>query len=97
MTVPPKTYDEWLALSDEERDDVKFRQWNAYERDGIAIAFAAAARLALQSPHKILDIQIGTYHCGEYLLQLTVSQDDFSELPADARRDVRRISGRVVS
>jgi hypothetical protein len=81
MVSPPKTYDEWLALSDEERDEVHLHQWNAYERDGIAFAFMAAARLAMQSPHKVLDVKIGTYHCGEYLLRLTVSQEDHRNYP----------------
>jgi len=33
------TYDEWLALSDPERENVKLHQWNAYARDGVAIVF----------------------------------------------------------
>lgn len=81
MGRPVNTYEDWLALSDTERNQVHSQDWNAYKRDGIAIAFMAATRLALQSKRKILDIQIGTYHCGEYLLQLTVSDEDFKDCP----------------
>ena len=81
MSRPVKTYEDWLALSDEERKDVHFREWNVYRRDGIAIAFMAATRFALQSKRKILDIQIGTYHGGEYLLHLTVSEEDYKDCP----------------
>jgi hypothetical protein len=81
MSRPVKTYEDCLTRTDEERKDVHFREWNAYARDGIAIAFMAATRLALQSKRKVLDIQIGTYHCGEYLLQLTVSEEDYRDCP----------------
>ncbi len=81
MVTSPSGYDEWLALTDEEREDVHFRQWNVYARDGIAIAYMAAARLAMQSTHKILEIQIGTHHGAEYLLHLTVSPEDFENCP----------------
>lgn len=75
------TYDEWLALSDEERDDVHLHQWNVYARDGLAIAFMAATRLAMEAPYTILDISVGTYHGGEYLLHLTVSREDHENCP----------------
>ncbi len=81
MGRPVETYEDWLALSDDERDEVHFRDWNVYLRDGIAIAYIAAARLALQSPWKVLDISIGAYHGGEYTLDLTVSAEDFPKCP----------------
>jgi hypothetical protein len=81
MARTPKTYEDWLALSDEERKEVHFNEWNVYARDGIAIAFMAATRLALQCQKRVQEIQIGTYHGGEYLLQLTVSQEDFRDCP----------------
>ncbi len=81
MTAPPDTYDDWLALDDEERRDVHFHQWDVYQRDGIAIAFMAATRLAMQCPYKVLDIAIGTFHCGEYVLHMTVSEADFQTCP----------------
>ena len=81
MPSLPQTYDEWLALTDEERDHIKFNAWDAYERTGVAFAFMAAARMAMQSPFEVLDIQIGTYHGGEYLLHLTVSANDFQKCP----------------
>jgi hypothetical protein len=81
MTSAPQTYDEWLALTEEERDHVKHHQWDAYARRGVAFPFMAATRLAMQSPWAVLDIQIGTYHCGEYLLHMTVSAEDFPKCP----------------
>lgn len=82
MTRPPHTYNEWLALSPEEQHKVHFEQWDVYDRDGIEIAYMAAVRLAMQSPYKILDIKIGTFHCGEYLLHITVSDEDWPQCPA---------------
>src|SRR5436305_376749 len=32
MPSLPQTYDEWLALTDEERDHIKFNSWDAYAR-----------------------------------------------------------------
>jgi hypothetical protein len=81
MSSPLQTYDDWLSLTDEARDHVKFDKWSAYARDGLAFAFMAAARLAMQSAYKILDIRIGTYHCGEYVLHMTVSSEDFEKCP----------------
>jgi hypothetical protein len=75
------TYDEWLRLTETERDDIHFRQWNVYARDGILIAFTAATRLAMHSPFKIYDIRIGTYHGGEYTLEPYVSQEDYHSCP----------------
>jgi hypothetical protein len=81
MGRPVKTYEDWLALSDKERHEVHFHDWNVYARDGIAIPYMAATRLALKSTRRILDIQIGTYHGGEYLLHLTVREEDFKGCP----------------
>jgi len=81
MNHTVETYEDWLALSDDERKRVHFQEWNAYRRDGIAIAFMAATRLAFQSKRRILDIHIGTYHCGEYLLHLTVPAEDYRDCP----------------
>ncbi len=75
------SYDEWLALSDDERDHIHFNQWNVYDRDGIVIAFTAATRLAAQSQVKIHDIGVGTYHGGEYTLMLCVSDEDHGSCP----------------
>jgi hypothetical protein len=44
MPLLPRIYDEWLALTDEERDHIKFNDWNAYARDVVVFAFMAAAR-----------------------------------------------------
>ena len=81
MIPTPKTYDDWLGLSAEERKAVHFETWNVYARDGVAIAYMAAARLALTCDQKILNIEIGTYHGGEYLLHMIVSAEDFRGCP----------------
>ncbi|MES2983152.1 MAG: hypothetical protein V4727_12640 [Verrucomicrobiota bacterium] len=80
MKHTPKTYDEWLALSSEERHCVHM-EWDTYARDGIAFAYTAAARLAFTSSRKVLNVEIGTYHGGEYLLHMIVSPEDFKDCP----------------
>ena len=75
------TYDQWLALSEDERHTVHFQQWDVYSRDGYVIAMTAAVRLAESCGLKVSHMEIGTYHGGEYLLHLYVSDDDFSRMP----------------
>lgn len=77
----PKTYDDWLALSPEERRRVHSEEWDTSARDGIALAYTAATRLAFATPRKVLNIEIGTYHGGEYLLHMIVSPEDFKDCP----------------
>lgn len=81
MPEPPKCYEDWLALSNEERDKIHFKIWKVYERDGIGFAYAAAGRLAAQSPFKVYDLAIGIYHRDEYLLELFLHPDEFLESP----------------
>jgi hypothetical protein len=81
MAHSPKTYEDWLALSDQQRKEVHLKEWNVYRRDGITIAFMAAVRLAQTCKKRVLDIQIGTYHGGEYLLHITVSKEDYRDCP----------------
>jgi hypothetical protein len=75
------TYEEWLALEESERDRVHLESWNTYEREGYPIALHAASRLALQTKFTVLDVQIETYHCGEYLLGMTVPESEYPECP----------------
>lgn len=77
----PKTYDDWLALTVEDQHKVHFKEWDTNARDGIAFAYMAAARLASASPRKVLNVEIGTYHGGEYLLHMIVSPEDFRDCP----------------
>ena len=77
MIPAPKTYEQWLALSAEDRKTVHFETWDVYARDGVAIAYTAAARLALTCNRRVLNIEIGTYHGGEYLLHMIVSAEDY--------------------
>ncbi|WP_322279483.1 hypothetical protein [Prosthecobacter sp.] len=80
-TTAPTSYDEWLNLSDDERDRVHREVWNVYDRDGIGIATIAAGRLALVCTTKVLDMRIGTYHGGEFVLHMCVSDNDLPKMP----------------
>ena len=81
MIPAPKTYEDWLTLSAEDRKAIHFETWDVYARDGVAIAYTAAARLALTSDRKILNIEIGTYHGGEYVLHMIVAAEDYKHCP----------------
>lgn len=76
----PRSYEEWLALSDEERLSVQ-RAWNVYEREGYGFAVCAAGRLAIQSTVKIYELEVGTWHGGENILQPYVSDEDHAKMP----------------
>jgi hypothetical protein len=71
----PRTYEDWLALTAEQKEEVKSR-WCAYTGEGRAIPMMAAARL-MMSNSRIRDIVVGIYHGGEYILNPTVSNEDF--------------------
>ena len=76
----PRTYDEWLSLGNEEREAV-LMSWNGYEREGIGFPYIAAGRLALNSPIPVLDVCVGTYHGGEYVLHAYVDDAAVAGLP----------------
>jgi len=40
----PANYEEWLALSEEAKREIK-RTWNVYEREGFGFALCAAGRV----------------------------------------------------
>jgi len=82
MDLPPKprTYDEWLALSDSQRR-ATLLAWNDCQREGIGFAYAAAGRLAIGSVVPIFDMRIGTYHGGEYIIHAYVDDAVISNLP----------------
>ena len=82
MTEPrkPRTYEEWLALSDEQREATLFA-WNAYEREGVGFPYTAAGRLAIASETPVLDVRVGTYHGGEYVLHAYVADSAVTNLP----------------
>ena len=77
----PQSYEEWLALSDLEKDEVH-QSWNAYEREGYGFPATAAGRLAISSEVRVLQSFVGTYHGGEYLLHMYVSDGDYPKMPA---------------
>jgi hypothetical protein len=70
----PRVYEDWLSLGEEEREAV-LMSWNAYEREGIGFPYIAAGRLALTSETPVLDVRVGTYHGGEYVLHAYVADD----------------------
>jgi hypothetical protein len=78
----PKNYDEWLALSDDEKQHVHLKVWDVFERDGFAFANMAAARLAMQSEKRVLDIKIIAFLGGEWVLQPIVSEADCDNCPS---------------
>ena len=75
------TYDQWLALSEDERDAMHFEQWDVYSRDGYVIAMTAAVRLSESCGLKVSHMEVGTYHGGEHLLHLYVPDVDCSQMP----------------
>ena len=79
MTAP-KSYEEWLALSEEHKQSAK-AGWNAYERQCVGFPYTAAGRLAIQSPIPVLDVRVGTYHNGEYVLHAYVADSAVDSLP----------------
>jgi len=68
------TYEQWLELSNDERRNL-MRDWNTYERENIGFPYIAAGRFALESSIKILDMRVGVYHGGEYVLEFCVQDD----------------------
>lgn len=89
-------YDEWLELSEKERDRLHLTVWNTYKREGYPIALHAASRLALQSEFTVLIVQIETYHGGEYLLGMTVPESEYPMCPGvwDQRFEGFRVAWR---
>src|SRR6185503_11061131 len=71
----PKTYEDWLALTAEQKEEVKSR-WCAYTGEGRAIPMMAAARL-MMADSRVKDIRVGIYHGGEYILHPVVSDEDY--------------------
>ena len=76
----PKTYEDWLALSADEKEALS-SGWDAYRRQAIGFPYTAAGRLAIASTTPILDVRVGTYHGGEYVLHAYVDDDAIDMLP----------------
>jgi hypothetical protein len=74
----PRTYDDWLKLSDEQREVVLF-SWDPNKREGIGFPYVAAGRLAIASEVPDLDVQVGIYHGGEYVQHAYVSDASLSD------------------
>lgn len=75
------TYEDWLSLSQDDKDEIHLHQWNVYQRDGIGFAYVAAGRLAIASETKVLDVKVVIYHGGEYILEAHVEPSILPSLP----------------
>lgn len=76
----PQRYDEWLALSDDQRELIKSK-WDVYNRDGYGFPLTAAGRLVIASDVKVYQAMVGTYHGGEYILMMYVHDELLPTLP----------------
>ena len=76
------SYEQWLALTDDQRQEAHLYKWNVYARENIGFAYTAAGRFAISSTVRILDIRVGVYHGGEYILELCVADEEVNSLPA---------------
>jgi len=74
------TYEEWLTLSDSDRQALK-KTWNSGNRDSIGIPHTAAGRLTISSQVKVYDMQVGTFHGGEYVLHMIIDDQDLPRVP----------------
>ena len=79
MESPIGTYEDWIALTAQERDHIQREVWNVYERNGFGIAVIAAGRLALMHSLQVIDVRIGSYHGGEYVLHMCVRDEHHTE------------------
>jgi hypothetical protein len=79
-TQRPSSYEEWLRLSDEQKREVH-RGWNVYDREGFGFPICAVGRLAIQSPVKVYEVKVGTWHGGEYILHAYVADEDHPKMP----------------
>lgn len=77
-SLPPTSYDEWLSLPEAEQERIKRYVWDAYERERIDIPYMALARFIATTDRTVLRGEIGTYHCGEYLLHVYVPKSEIS-------------------
>lgn len=68
-----------LALTAEQREAVQ-AAWEGYEREGSGFAYTAAGRLAVASEPLGLEVAIGTFQGGEYLLHMHVAEAALPDL-----------------
>lgn len=74
------SYDQWLTLSREARVALH-HTWDAYTHEMFWVPLMAGARLASSCEVRVSDVQVGIYHGGEYVLNITVSEDDRRKCP----------------
>lgn len=87
----PKSYEEWLALTLDQQDEVNHR-WSHNTGEGRAIPTMAAARFMFSNP-KVIDISVGISLADEYVLQPVVSNEDFPSVPRRPWREEDRFEG----
>jgi len=76
----PSSYEDWLALTDIEKREVH-RSWNVYNREGYGFPVCATGRLIISSLTKIFEVEVGTWHGGEYVLNAYVTDEDYPKMP----------------
>jgi hypothetical protein len=72
MSTEPFTYERWLTLTAEEREPV-VRTWNPYAGQNIQIPKEAGRRFMQRFALPIVNVRVGIYHMGEYILNPCVS------------------------
>ena len=80
MALKIITYEEWLALSPEERERAHC-SWNPYSGENRHIPREAARRLKESSGLPIVAVRVGIYHGGEYILNPELWPKDFHLAP----------------
>ena len=73
------TYEQWLDLSDDERLET-MHKWDTYQRENIGFPYTAAGRFAIITAIRILDMRVGVYHGGEYILEFCVEDEKLKYL-----------------
>lgn len=77
---PPLTYDQWLALTPEQRDWER-ATWNSNAGESIHIPEEALNRLRATSSLRIVGGTVGVFHMGEYILNPALAPEDVSKAP----------------
>ncbi len=73
-------YDDWLKLGESERESI-VQSWDPYARENLGFPYVAAGRLAIASKKRIVDLAVGIYHGGVYVIHATVSAEDYPSCP----------------
>jgi hypothetical protein len=82
MMTKKAKYEDWLSMSDEERNQI-IRSWNPYEGEGREIVEKAFERFkeSFGKPKGVLDLHCGLYHGGMLIIGVTVSKGSRVRVP----------------